>query len=173
MREALRKFCQTVAEKDFDSIEMQLQENPGRLEAKFSDGETLVDIACTHDYPELIRYLVKLGASVDSLSNDGKAPLFYPCLKGYAGVVRCLLELGADPDGLQKIDKKTGFIMSGNPLQVATVYGQLEIVKLLLLENGASPNVRIGKLYLTDLAPPDVKTFLLESRYEFPGVARS
>lgn len=75
---------------------------------------------------EMVRYLIDLGANVDTRSKDRCPPLMLAVKSGNLEMVKLLLEKGA------KIDRLAWREMT--PLMLATKFNNYEMIQLLLLE---------------------------------------
>lgn len=60
-------------------------------------GWTMLHIACQEDNLEMIAYLLKQGATVDSRDSNKETPLCAAAGGGHAGAMKLLLDHGADP----------------------------------------------------------------------------
>ena len=93
-----------------------------------SDGHitalTLLHAAATNDQLEIVRELLKRGASVDLQSSLGGTALMGAAYHGYLSIVLVLLQHSANPD-LQDSDSQTALMWAAN-------YGQEACVKALL-----------------------------------------
>lgn len=87
------------------------------------------------DRPDIIRWLIAHGASLEWKGFNGYSPLHYACGSGRIQIARTLIELGAD------VNRRTPIDGGDTPLILAAEAGHLEIVRLLL-EHGADPEIR-------------------------------
>ena len=98
-----------------------------------SNGASAVFMAAVIGHLEVVRALLKAGASAHQAMNNGATPLFMAAQNGHLAVVRVLLvEAGARVH--QANNNGT------TPLFIAAQNGHLEIVRVLLVEAGASVN---------------------------------
>jgi uncharacterized protein len=79
------------------------------VDAKTTDGNNALWLACKSDDLETIETLVAAGVDVNFLNRDGATALIYASSAGKAPVVEHLLRLGADPapetvDGFSALD---------------------------------------------------------------------
>ncbi|KKY25941.1 putative nacht and ankyrin domain protein [Diplodia seriata] len=71
------------------------------LEVRWSKYEfTALRFAAYQGHQRIVRWLLGLGASVNSRDSSNRTPLFYACVRHKLGVVKILLDHGADPDVL-------------------------------------------------------------------------
>lgn len=61
-----------------------------------SDGNTLLHTAVIHEQPDLVRELLKRGATVDIPNKDGSTPLMAASQMGALNEARMLLDYSAD-----------------------------------------------------------------------------
>lgn len=67
------------------------------LDHSFSQGErTALGVASAYGQSDVVRFLIKTGASLESISGNGSTPLISSAAKGHSGVVALLLENGAN-----------------------------------------------------------------------------
>jgi ankyrin repeat/BTB/POZ domain-containing protein 2 len=106
-------------------------------------GFTPLMLACFHGDEPVVRHLVDAGASVNaetppnSVFGDTQywTALTYTSLAGNLPLAKYLIERGAYVEGGARLHEDR---CTETPLQVATSYGNLEMVSLLLL-HGADP----------------------------------
>lgn len=72
--------------------------------------------AAIFDRPEVIKVLLKYGASINACSTTGISPLHDACRFSSAGSIKCLLEAGADPN-LRNASGHKPFTMCNKPLR--------------------------------------------------------
>lgn len=94
-------------------------------------GFTLLHYAVLRNRVDIMKFLIKNGASVKIQDNQGTSPLHVAAFKGYFEICKLLLEQGASIN-LQEYRGLT-------PLHIAIRMGNFEICKLLL-DQGASVN---------------------------------
>ncbi|RPB26485.1 ankyrin, partial [Terfezia boudieri ATCC MYA-4762] len=123
-----------------------LLDNGADYDFQDEQGATPLHIAVEYDRNEIAKLLLDKGASSDIRDGDGNTPLLKawkrPYLKLNWGLIKLLLEKCATC-GVRELVFEYSRI---TPLHIAAQNGKLEIVKLLL-ERGASPNVRDWKDY--------------------------
>ncbi|XP_030625635.1 ankyrin repeat and SAM domain-containing protein 6 isoform X2 [Chanos chanos] len=92
------------------------------------EGNTALQFAAASGHENLVRFLLRKGASVDSRNNYGWTPLMQAARFGHLNVAHILLENGAELNGRNR--------MGASVLSMAARGGHAHVVKLLL-ENGA------------------------------------
>jgi len=92
---------------------------------------TPLHFAAKEGCEEVCRYLVSVGAPLDSTDEDGQSVLHYSCLGGHTNVTSYLLEEGCD------VESKS--LNGSTPLHCAATRGHPGIVRRLV-ERGASVN---------------------------------
>ena len=100
----------------------------GDVNAKNSDGDTILHYAAQSGSLEIVKYLVEHGADVNCKTKKNESVLHYAARSRSLEIVKYLVEHGADVNS--KIEKRFSI------LHYATRYDSLEIVKYLV-ENGA------------------------------------
>jgi len=85
--------------------------------------------AAAYDRADVVKILLKAGASVSAKDHDKRTPLHEAAWWGYANIAKVLLEAGAS------VDAKT--YAGWTPLHYAVAHGYPDVVKILL-EAGAS-----------------------------------
>eukprot|EP00066_Takifugu_rubripes_P016775 XP_011606041.1 PREDICTED: ankyrin repeat and SAM domain-containing protein 6 isoform X2 [Takifugu rubripes] len=92
------------------------------------EGNTALQFASASGHENLVRFLLRKGASVDSRNNYGWTPLMHAARFGHLTVAHILLENGADINGRNRL--------GASVLTMAARGGHTHVVKLLL-ENDA------------------------------------
>ncbi|KAG7216728.1 hypothetical protein INR49_021111 [Caranx melampygus] len=92
------------------------------------EGNTALQFASASGHENLVRFLLRKGASVDSRNNYGWSPLMQAARFGHLAVAHMLLENGAEINGRNRL--------GASVLTMAARGGHTHVVKLLL-ENGA------------------------------------
>ncbi|XP_013885546.1 ankyrin repeat and SAM domain-containing protein 6 isoform X2 [Austrofundulus limnaeus] len=92
------------------------------------EGNTALQFASAGGYENLVRFLLRKGASVDSRNNYGWSPLMQAARFGHLTVAHLLLENGAEINGRNRL--------GASVLTMAARGGHVHVVKLLL-ESGA------------------------------------
>lgn len=103
---------------------------------------TALHCAAAYGDAQLIEWLLKRGASVNSLNAEGWPPLMYAALYGHTDIVDLLLRSGA------KVDIATTQY-STTSLMLASQRGHAGVVRVLL-QHGANPN-RVNRSRFTAL----------------------
>ena len=96
----------------------------GSIDAQRTDGDTLLHLAVLYEQPELLRELVKRGASVNLPNKDGVTVLMMACQLGACLAIDLLLQQSAD------VNKQTS--NGGTALMTAAAHEQPEALSLLL-----------------------------------------
>ncbi len=139
-------FFEAVITGDKERAAMFLEQNPERINEMSPDGWTPLHLASLFGHVELVRFLLKKGADVRSISRNEMAgqPLHAAIAGGTEEIPLLLLKHGAPVNTPQN----RGY----TPLHKAVLMGKSKLVKRLL-ELGADPSVRTdeGKTAL-DLA---------------------
>jgi cytohesin len=127
------------------------------VDVRDRDGITPLVRAVQADDPELVRWLLAHGASLDRVAGPGGTALHWAIGAGRLGLAEELLRAGAncnarDPEGW-------------TPLAVAATRGDRRLVEVLL-DHGASTSVRSNRgrtvLYPAAIGGPDMVQLLLE-----------
>jgi ankyrin repeat protein len=117
--------------------------NPNlRFEAACSPSIALTQ-AAWNGHLDIVHYLVRNGAEVDSQSEKQRTALGRAAMKNHHDVITFLLANGADVDGGRR---------TYSPLGYAVNYGNADTVALLL-KNGADPNRACGRSQQTPQPP--------------------
>jgi ankyrin repeat protein len=87
-------------------------------------GNTALHLAAERNRVSMIRWLVGLGAHVNTVNNDDNTPLCLACAKGKLDAAVVLIELGADVDHPGKLGK--------TPLMCAVVSKKVELAHELI-----------------------------------------
>lgn len=96
-------------------------------------GRSALWTAAFEDHINVVKILIKKGASLDLAASDGSTPLFAAARQGWDAIASELVRAGADINSQQK-DGLT-------PLHIAVVHGHLEVVQLLV-QAGAGTMIR-------------------------------
>merc|ERR1712001_610187 len=106
-----------------------------QLMQKNEHGSTPLHIAVLEGKLDLVKFLLKNGANIDSKSKVGSSPLHLVIRDdGKMDILKCLLKNGADTNFMDN---------DWAPLHTAAYLGLLDIVKCLV-ENGADIRVKHG-----------------------------
>lgn len=105
------------------------------VDARSDRERTPLHLAATSNLPRAIEYLIEQGAEVDAYS-DGMTALHRAAgAPRSAEGLKTLIRLGADPTARRKppsSPRDIGIDMTYNPLSIAALWGNLEMVKFLL-----------------------------------------
>jgi ankyrin repeat protein len=108
----------------------------GCVNDKDSTGRTPLHYAIEGGHEDIVRYLVKQGASVELARQDRSTPLHIACAGNNVGVVKLIMSKGDKGAALKAVNEQ-----GSTPLHLAAAGGHEEIVELLLL-HGAPINSR-------------------------------
>ncbi|MFM9983514.1 MAG: ankyrin repeat domain-containing protein [Burkholderiales bacterium] len=128
---AARLFTAIEQGKELVAEGILLQGKPD-LDARNPSGETVLHCAVEKGMKELVRAMVKAGASLRARSGSGETVLHLAAMHVDPELVRFLLEAGADPKARNDDGE--------SPLQWAALSGNVGAGRLLL-ERGADPNL--------------------------------
>jgi E3 ubiquitin-protein ligase mind-bomb len=122
---------------DLKSVKEHLEKDPKLLVKTRGGGLTILHYAADGNQPQIIRYLVRKGAKVDSLGTTGSyTPLFTAAMSARPRTgksAKVLIELGANPKW-----RSGGRTTTSSVLDMAVTRGHADFVKLLL-KKGVSP----------------------------------
>ena len=107
------------------------------IDARDSDGYTLLNIATYYNKPEIVRFLIEKGANLEIKNNGGFTSLLSAVYYGHNDIVELLLKDGADPNTpikAQKMYPKSSYgkFEGFTALHLAAYYGYGTIAVLLL-----------------------------------------
>ena len=100
---------------------------------RLEDQVTAFHLAAGNGYNEIMKLLISNGAQIDAKHNDGCLPIHYAALLNQIESAKLLIENGTN---IHEVSSK------GTPLELATVRGNTETVRLLI-ENKADANKTI------------------------------
>jgi ankyrin repeat protein len=144
-----------------------LLDRGANVEAKESrQGQTALMWAAAQNQPEVVQALIEGGADIHTRSKGGFTPLLFAARTGAIDSARILLAAGADVNEAMAA-KGT----PGGPLLMAAASGH-EALAVLLLENGADPNVSDGGAAPLHYAVMNGMTYL-RFRPNMPGLAKA
>lgn len=109
------------------------QERPAWLTDMNSIGETALADVVIENYLEAARFLLDLGADVNTRGLSAETPLMYAAGLGYREMVALLLERGADVNA-QDGEQETALFKAAR-------HGYAEVCEALL-ESGAEPDIQ-------------------------------
>lgn len=125
------KFFKACERGEFEKINIMLTKKTSKdrkpnINEKYLHDFTVLHIAITNGYEEIIRILVQKGARIDAETTMRRRPIHLAVLKGDFKIVDFLVACGANVNCLD-IDKNT-------PLHFASRLGYKELVKYLLFK---------------------------------------
>ena len=82
-------------------------------------------------YQDLVKLIIDPGAQIDTVNNHGQTPLTRAAGKGYVWAVEMLVDAGANPKGTPLV----------SPLNEASYYGRLEVVRYLIEKVNCPPGL--------------------------------
>jgi len=105
----LAEACETG---ELDIIKEWREKDPGQLEQPEFAGNTPLQVASLHGYPEIVTYLLAEGSNVHCANMDKDTPLIDAVENGHMEIVRILLDAGVNPSrqntkGQQALDVLT------------------------------------------------------------------
>ncbi|XP_018898519.2 uncharacterized protein [Bemisia tabaci] len=117
-----------VHKSDIRIVEYFLRRNASFIDQlwkpPFLDSEcTLLHLAAAFADEDMIEYLLKHGAKVDSLDGDGQTPSFFAVIMGNRRTLKCLIENGANISNYPELP--FGAIFAGDPsiLEILLLHG--------------------------------------------------
>jgi ankyrin repeat protein len=119
---------------DIAALKAILEADPGLINAPGEVGRSPLQEAILAQQSEAAKFLIEVGADVNSRDGEGIGPLGYAAVMGDAALASLLIERGA------KIDAQDS-VLGGTPLHLAALRGRVDVV-LLLVEKGAPLDVR-------------------------------
>ena len=131
-----RELHKAIQQGDYAKVIHCLDVGPKRERKKVLDqedvnGVTPLSVAAYHGYNRIVAALLDRGAVVDQATYHGRSPLIVACEENKRDTVELLLARGAN------IEFRSGFLQSGHrPLHISALYGQVDLVRLLL-DHGA------------------------------------
>lgn len=156
------------------------------VDLKDENGYTALDHASCNGELEIVRELIKYHATIDLKCNSGNTALYLATRFGYVDIVRELLEYGDDPNEsdsnikplhLASKSKHPEMVQqliyhganvharteSGRtPLHLASAFGRLEIVKILIPYCDLSLTDAHGKTAVDLAKTEEIKAFLID-----------
>ncbi|KAJ8935466.1 hypothetical protein NQ314_012785 [Rhamnusium bicolor] len=110
-------------------------------------GKTSLHYACSRGFQDILLLLINSGANVNAIDNDKNMPLHLACNSGHENCVKALIYSSGE------VELNVGNFFGDTPLHLATKWGYLDIVKILL-ENGTSIIIQNNRNQtVLDLAP--------------------
>lgn len=112
------------------------------INAKDTDGLTLVMLAATNGHAELVSYLIERGVDISATceeQNDFDA-LIMACAQGHAAVARKLLDQGVDVNKRYAPGSSSGRVGNQTALSFAANRGHIDVCRLLI-ERGADMEI--------------------------------
>jgi ankyrin repeat protein len=155
-------FYELIVKSDPIELARHISADPNLIRARDEYGQTLLFTAACWGKLDVVKYLIKQGASVNLLNQDGRSPLSVAAHFGHIDIVRFLIKRGAQINSKSR-DGHTPLLSSIN-------YGgpdnRLEVVKTLI-RSGARLNDqdRLGWTpFIRALMVSDTRAALLLAR---------
>jgi len=82
------------------------------INAKNINGKTTVMYACEYGHLEIVKYLIRLGATLDTISNNGDTPLIYAAMNNKIEVVKFLLRFYPKMINKKNYDNQTALTIA-------------------------------------------------------------
>ncbi|KAH3995573.1 hypothetical protein HBI56_146120 [Parastagonospora nodorum] len=110
----------------YDVVQVLMNQNlAATMTAYNSYGATLLNEACFHGHPKVVKLLLERGVDAGSPGKEGWIPIHAAASKGYSQVVQILIENGTSPNTM---DNRRWM-----PIMYAAQRGHVEAVRVLLL----------------------------------------
>jgi ankyrin repeat protein len=130
---------------NLDVVKCLVEQGGAAVGTKSKDGFAPLHYACYDGQLDIIKYLVEQrGVSMKIKTHGGETPLYLSCLHPHLEVAKYFVEKGV------VVDAKSNYNPCALPLHRACQIGNLELVKLLVEQGGAS-HATIGMLGYTAL----------------------
>jgi serine/threonine-protein phosphatase 6 regulatory ankyrin repeat subunit B len=127
-------LVRAIAIGDLENVKSAITDSSDANARSISDGKTALMLASQHGQIEIVEYLVRIGAEVQTSNPYGWTALMFASYRGHDDVVRWLLNAGAERTlNARNQDGETALTLSAET-------GNLRVV-VLLAESGADPNV--------------------------------
>jgi ankyrin repeat protein len=126
-------LSEAIKNNDLTEVKTLLKNNPRLLESADESGNTPLHLAVRQRHPEIVSFLLGMGAEVNCLNTNRQTPLHVSSFLGNAEITKLLIEEGADVS-LADYTMHT-------PLHYAARNGSGEVTELLL-KSGAPLEAR-------------------------------
>jgi len=110
-----------------------IERDPACVKQKSDKGRSPVFLAAMMDKTDVIEYLAKHGANLESTSNQGFTAMHFAALSGKTDVIKCLAALGADANA--------GDCVGMTAIFLAAAEGHIDCIKRLVAL-GADINIK-------------------------------
>ncbi len=111
---------------DLHEVRAIVTAQPALLDSRESrGGNTPLAWAVFHGHLELVQYLVRQGADIETRNSDGYRPLHAAASRNHEEIARFLIEEGADIEAAPRFSDDT-------PLAIAAAHGSPDVLQLLL-----------------------------------------
>lgn len=123
-------ICEAAAVGKIARVKELLQADPALVNARSTDGNQPLGLACFFAHPQIVDLLLSQGADVHAAADNAMKvqPLHAAAAANDIGICRALLERGADPNARQQ--------MGWTPLHQAVHKKNAELVQLMLRHQG-------------------------------------
>lgn len=133
----LPEIIKYVITGDLTKLKQQITELDIDVNTTNGFGENLLFIACDHNRPQIVEFLLENGADVNQLNRINWSPLFKACAVGNLESVKKLIQHGANA---KHFVTKPSLRLHGSeecvtPLFLACEYQNLEVVEYLINNN--------------------------------------
>ncbi len=131
-------FMFAIEHGDLKTVKALMDSGIVGLSVRDPNGNEPLHAAAEQKDPEVIQFLIKHGAYLETKNDQGQTPLHLACQHGHTEVAKLFMDLGLD---VCLNDKN-----ADTPLHTACFHGRTDLVRLLL-EKGADVNAVDGHGY--------------------------
>jgi ankyrin repeat protein len=110
-------------------------------------GDTALSIASSNGFDAIVEYLCSLSLDLNQQNAEGKTPLLGAIEGGHSSIVSILIRSGANPNLISEVS-----FIRVSPLVLACLYGELQIVRILLA-HGADTALVSDKILCSQRSP--------------------
>jgi ankyrin repeat protein len=91
-----RDLLVAVENGDLERLMELIEKGADALGIKTDEGYTLLHWASYYGHKDIVKYLIEIGANVNTTSIDGKTPIYWAKQNGHREVVDLLIHYGAN-----------------------------------------------------------------------------